>query len=77
MQQLIQQTDFLRQREGTDRRGSQQEMTERIQTEQVKMRRHDKQHFENTGELKILLQSPMRERDGERWQQSGQVTMQN
>jgi hypothetical protein len=35
-------------------------MTERIRTEEVKMRRHDKQHF--TNKIKISLQSTMRER---------------
>jgi hypothetical protein len=37
-------------------------MTERLWTEEVKMRRHDKQHFANTGELKISLQLTMGER---------------
>jgi hypothetical protein len=34
-------------------------MTERIWTEEVKMRRHHKEHFANTGELKISPQSTM------------------
>jgi hypothetical protein len=46
--------DFLRQREGTDRRGHKQEMTVRY--------RADKLHFANIGELKISLQSTMSER---------------
>jgi hypothetical protein len=45
-----------------NRRGSQTKMTERLQTVEAKMRRHDKQQFANTRKSKISLQSTMRER---------------
>jgi hypothetical protein len=37
-------------------------MADRYWAEEVKMRRHDKQHFANSGEIKISLQLTMRER---------------
>ncbi len=37
-------------------------MTDRYPAEEVKMRRHDKQHFTNIRELKIPLQSTIKEK---------------
>jgi hypothetical protein len=42
--------------------GHKQEIVDRYRTEEVKMRRHDKQHFANIGELYISLQSTAKER---------------